>query len=121
DPASKGSKRKSQDEAARISIVIPKKGEGVAAEGDGNTALAPPTKKKRATRGSTGRPLLQGGSAKNTSGGGDGVAQKDAEVVADNVQVPRPFCCPKSKKSKVSPPSFWDVDFNSLGFVEEQF
>ncbi|MCI87490.1 hypothetical protein A2U01_0108774, partial [Trifolium medium] len=53
--------------------------------------------------------------------GNDVVAQEDAEVVADNVQVPRPFCCPKSKKGKVSPPSFWDVDFNSLGFVEEQF
>ncbi|MCI82468.1 hypothetical protein A2U01_0103742, partial [Trifolium medium] len=47
-----------QEEPVRISIEIPKKGEDVAAEGDGNTALALPTKKKRATRGSTGRPLL---------------------------------------------------------------
>ncbi|MCI84848.1 hypothetical protein A2U01_0106126, partial [Trifolium medium] len=34
DPISKGSKRKNQDEAARISIEIPKKGEDVTAEGD---------------------------------------------------------------------------------------
>ncbi|MCI90053.1 hypothetical protein A2U01_0111343, partial [Trifolium medium] len=34
DPTSKGSKRKNPDETARISIEIPKKGEGVAAEGD---------------------------------------------------------------------------------------
>ncbi|MCI74391.1 hypothetical protein A2U01_0095655, partial [Trifolium medium] len=33
DPASKGSKRNSHDETARISIEIPGKGEGVAAEG----------------------------------------------------------------------------------------
>ncbi|MCI67211.1 hypothetical protein A2U01_0088469 [Trifolium medium] len=58
DPASKGSKRKSQDEAAHISIEIPGNGEGVAAEGDGINALALPTKKKRLTRSSTGRPLL---------------------------------------------------------------
>ncbi|MCI56148.1 hypothetical protein A2U01_0077399, partial [Trifolium medium] len=43
------------------------------------------------------------------------------EVVAENLEVPRPVCCKKSKKSKVSPPSFWDADFNSLGFIEEQF
>ncbi|MCI92406.1 hypothetical protein A2U01_0113702, partial [Trifolium medium] len=69
----------------------------------------------RATRSSTGRPLLQGGSAKNLSDGGDGVAQEDAEVSATNIEVPRPVCCPKAKKSKVSPPSFWDMDFDSLG------
>ncbi|MCI81406.1 hypothetical protein A2U01_0102679, partial [Trifolium medium] len=67
------------------------------------------------TRSNTGRVLLQGGSAQNLTAGDDVVAQEDAEVVADNVQAPRPFCCPKSKKSKVPPPSFWDVDFNSLG------
>ncbi|MCI70060.1 hypothetical protein A2U01_0091323, partial [Trifolium medium] len=72
DPASKGSKRKSQDEAARISIEIPRKGEVVAAEGDGINIFAPPTKKKRLTRSSIGCPLLQGGSAKDTSAGGDG-------------------------------------------------
>ncbi|MCI73436.1 hypothetical protein A2U01_0094700, partial [Trifolium medium] len=59
DPTSKGSKRKSQDEAARISIEIPRKGEDVVAEGDETNALAPPTKKKRATRSRTGRALLQ--------------------------------------------------------------
>ncbi|MCI80535.1 hypothetical protein A2U01_0101806, partial [Trifolium medium] len=41
-------------------------GECVAAEVDGINTLVPPTKKKRLTRSSTGRPLLQGGSAKNT-------------------------------------------------------
>ncbi|MCI90554.1 hypothetical protein A2U01_0111847, partial [Trifolium medium] len=69
-------------EAARISIEIPGKGEGVAAEGDRINTLAPPTKKKRLTRSSTGCPLLQGGKAKNTSAGGDGVAQEDVEVSA---------------------------------------
>ncbi|MCI93639.1 hypothetical protein A2U01_0114937, partial [Trifolium medium] len=54
DPTSKGSKRKSQEEAARISIGIPKKGEDVTAEGDETNALVPPTKKKRATRSSAG-------------------------------------------------------------------
>ncbi|MCI52881.1 hypothetical protein A2U01_0074127, partial [Trifolium medium] len=58
DPASKGSKRKSHDQSTRISIEIPRKGEDIAAEGDGNTALTPPAKKKRLTRSSTGRPLL---------------------------------------------------------------
>ncbi|MCI47363.1 hypothetical protein A2U01_0068604, partial [Trifolium medium] len=62
DPTSKGSKKKNQDETARISIEIPKMGEDVAAEGDETSALAPLTKKKRATRSSTGRALLQGGS-----------------------------------------------------------
>ncbi|MCI76097.1 hypothetical protein A2U01_0097366, partial [Trifolium medium] len=76
----------------------PRKGEGVAAEGDGTNTLAPPAKKKRLTRSSAGRPLLQGGSAKNTSAGGDGVAQEDIEVSAANMEVPRPVCCPKAKK-----------------------
>ncbi|MCI72201.1 hypothetical protein A2U01_0093464, partial [Trifolium medium] len=74
DPTSKGSKRKNQDETACISIEIPKKGEDVAAEGDETNTLAPPTKKKRMTRSSTERALLQGGSTKNLSTGGDGVA-----------------------------------------------
>ncbi|MCI75231.1 hypothetical protein A2U01_0096499, partial [Trifolium medium] len=43
------------------------------------------------------------------------------EVSAANVEVPRPVCCPKAKKGKVSSPTFWDMDFDSLGFVEEQF
>ncbi|MCI60774.1 hypothetical protein A2U01_0082030, partial [Trifolium medium] len=34
---------------------------------------------------------------------------------------PRPVYCKKAKKCKVSPLSFWDVDFDSLGFIEEQF
>ncbi|MCI62013.1 hypothetical protein A2U01_0083270, partial [Trifolium medium] len=59
DPTSRGSKRKNQDETAHISIEIPRKGEDVTAEGDENIALAPPTKKKRATRSNTGRSLLQ--------------------------------------------------------------
>ncbi|MCI67009.1 hypothetical protein A2U01_0088267, partial [Trifolium medium] len=45
-------------------------------------------KKKRLTRGSTGRALLQGGSAQNLTSGSDVVAQEDAEVVAENVQAP---------------------------------
>ncbi|MCI97043.1 hypothetical protein A2U01_0118343, partial [Trifolium medium] len=65
------------------------------------------TKKKRATRGGTGRPLLQGGNAKGTSAGGGGVAQEDTEASASNVAIPRPVCCSKAKKSKVSPPTFW--------------
>ncbi|MCI39829.1 hypothetical protein A2U01_0061061, partial [Trifolium medium] len=108
-------------ETARISIEIPKKGDGVAAEGDRINTLALPTKKKRATRSSTGRSLLQGESTKNLSTGGDEVAQEAVEVSAASTEVPRPVCCPKAKKGKVSPLSFWDVDFNSLGFVEEQF
>ncbi|MCI95864.1 hypothetical protein A2U01_0117163, partial [Trifolium medium] len=66
-PASRGSKRKNQDEAARISVEIPKKGEGIVAEGDEVDTLAPPSKKKRGTGSNTGCHLLQGGSAKNTS------------------------------------------------------
>ncbi|MCI81748.1 hypothetical protein A2U01_0103022, partial [Trifolium medium] len=53
---------------------IPKKGEDVAAEGEVDTTVAPLSKKKRATRGGTGRPLLQGGNTKSTSAGGGGVA-----------------------------------------------
>ncbi|MCI96333.1 hypothetical protein A2U01_0117633, partial [Trifolium medium] len=67
-------------------------------------------KKKRATRSNTGRALLQGGSAQNLSAG------SDAEVSAENIEVPRPVCCKKAKKGKVSPPTFWDMDFDSLGF-----
>ncbi|MCI65704.1 hypothetical protein A2U01_0086962, partial [Trifolium medium] len=69
----------------------------------------------------TGRSLLQGGSTQNLTAGDAVVAQETTEVVAENLQIPRPVCCKKSKKGKVSPPSFWDVDFNSLGFIEEQF
>ncbi|MCI89048.1 hypothetical protein A2U01_0110336, partial [Trifolium medium] len=65
--------------------------------------------------GGTGRPLLQGGSAKTTSAGGGGVAQEDTVVSAASVEIPRPVCCSNAKKSKVSPPNFWDVDFDSLG------
>ncbi|MCI56453.1 hypothetical protein A2U01_0077704, partial [Trifolium medium] len=88
---------------------------------DGINTLAPPTKKKRLTRSSAGRPLLQGGSAKDTSTGGDGVAQEGIEASAVTTEVPLPVCCPRAKKGKVLPPTFWDVDFDSLGFVEEQF
>ncbi|MCI49203.1 hypothetical protein A2U01_0070446, partial [Trifolium medium] len=79
------------------------------------------TKKKRLTRSSTGRPLLQGGSVKDTFAGGNGVAQEDVEASAVTIEVPRPICCPKAKKGKVLPPTFWDMDFDSLEFVEEQF
>ncbi|MCI78354.1 hypothetical protein A2U01_0099624, partial [Trifolium medium] len=75
---------------------------GATAESDATDAPPNPIKKKRGTRSSTGRALLQGGSAQNLTAGSDVVAQEDAEVVSDNVQVPRPFCCPKSKKGKVS-------------------
>ncbi|MCI43604.1 hypothetical protein A2U01_0064842, partial [Trifolium medium] len=81
------------------------------AEGDSTDALPNPAKKKRATRNTTGRSLLQGGSTQNLTAGGDAVAEELTEVVAENLQAPRPFCCKKSKKSKVSPPSFWDADF----------
>ncbi|MCI49435.1 hypothetical protein A2U01_0070679, partial [Trifolium medium] len=67
----------------------------------------------------TGRPLLQGGNAKNASAGGDGVAQEGVEVSAVNIEVLRPVCCTKAKKGKVLPPTFWDMDFDSLWFVEE--
>ncbi|MCI88175.1 hypothetical protein A2U01_0109461, partial [Trifolium medium] len=65
--------------------------------------------------------LLQGGSTQNLTAGDAAVAQESSEVIAENLQVPRPVCCKKSKKSKATPPSFWDVDFNFLGFIEEQF
>ncbi|MCI26742.1 hypothetical protein A2U01_0047939, partial [Trifolium medium] len=121
NPTSKGSKRKNQEETTRISIEIAKKGEDATAGGDDTNALVHPTKKKRMTRSNTGCSLLQGGSTQNLAAGDDVVAQEDAEVVAENIEVPRPVCCKKAKKGKVSPPSFWDMNFDSLGFVEEQF
>ncbi|MCI83545.1 hypothetical protein A2U01_0104821, partial [Trifolium medium] len=63
DPTSRGSKRKTPEETSRISIQIPKKGGGATAESDTTDAPPNPMKKKRATRSSTGRALLQGGSA----------------------------------------------------------
>ncbi|MCI38397.1 hypothetical protein A2U01_0059625, partial [Trifolium medium] len=57
DPTFKGSKRKHQDEAARISIEVPRKGEDASAESDETDALVHPAKKKRATRSNTGRSL----------------------------------------------------------------
>ncbi|MCI85691.1 hypothetical protein A2U01_0106970, partial [Trifolium medium] len=65
DPTSKGSKRKNPEETARISIQVPKKGEDAAAGNDAADALLGLTKKKRATRSTTGRSLLQGGSTQN--------------------------------------------------------
>ncbi|MCI40642.1 hypothetical protein A2U01_0061875, partial [Trifolium medium] len=100
DPSSKGSKRKTLEETTRISIQIPKKGGGATAESDETNAPPNPPKKKRGTRSGTGRALLQGGSAQNPTAGSDAVAQKDAEVEVDNVQAPRPFCCPMGKKGK---------------------
>ncbi|MCI62103.1 hypothetical protein A2U01_0083360, partial [Trifolium medium] len=41
------------------------------------------------TRSNTGRTLLQGGNAKNLSARDDVVAEEDAEVVAENIDVPR--------------------------------
>ncbi|MCI49339.1 hypothetical protein A2U01_0070583, partial [Trifolium medium] len=102
-----------------FSIEIPKKGEVATADGDETDASVHPVKKKRATRSNTGCSLLQGGSTQNLAVGGDAIIQESTEVVAENIEVPRPVCCKKSKKGKVSPPSFWDVDFNSLGFIEE--
>ncbi|MCI60718.1 hypothetical protein A2U01_0081974, partial [Trifolium medium] len=75
-----------------------RRGGGATAESDATDAPPNPIEKKRATRSTTGRALLQGGSAQNITSGSDVVAQEDAKVVADNVQAPRPFCCPKSKK-----------------------
>ncbi|MCI80490.1 hypothetical protein A2U01_0101761, partial [Trifolium medium] len=46
---------------------------------------------------------------------GDWVVQEDVGTSAVNIEVPRPVCCPKAKKGKVSPPTFWDMDFDSLG------
>ncbi|MCI66642.1 hypothetical protein A2U01_0087900, partial [Trifolium medium] len=83
----------------RISIQVPKKGEDATAEGDATDALLSPAKKKRATRSSTGRSLLQGRSTQNLTAGGDAVAQELTKVVAENLEVPRPVCCKKSKKS----------------------
>ncbi|MCI84195.1 hypothetical protein A2U01_0105471, partial [Trifolium medium] len=71
-------------------------------------ALVHPAKKKRATRSNTGRSLLQGGSTQNLTDGDASVAQESSEVIAENLQVPRPVCCKKSKKGKATPPSFWD-------------
>ncbi|MCI87885.1 hypothetical protein A2U01_0109170, partial [Trifolium medium] len=51
----------------------------------------------------------------------DGVAQEDVGTSAVSIEVPRPVCCSKDKKSKASPPTFWDMDFDTLGFVEEHF
>ncbi|MCI52815.1 hypothetical protein A2U01_0074061, partial [Trifolium medium] len=96
---------------------IPKKGGGTTAESDATDAPSNLIKKKRATRSHTGRALLQGGSAQNLTAGSDVVAQEDVEVPAVNIEVPRPVCCSKAMKSKVSPPTFWDMDFDSLGFV----
>ncbi|MCI76392.1 hypothetical protein A2U01_0097662, partial [Trifolium medium] len=57
-----------------------------------------------------GRSLLhQGGNNQNLAVGGDTVAQELTEVVAEKFQVPPPVCCKKSRKSKISPPSFWDA------------
>ncbi|MCI90772.1 hypothetical protein A2U01_0112066, partial [Trifolium medium] len=69
--------------------------------GDETDALVHIAKKKRATRSNIGRSLLQGGSAQNLAVGGDAVAQESTEVVAENLEVPRPVCCKKSKKGKV--------------------
>ncbi|MCI47160.1 hypothetical protein A2U01_0068401, partial [Trifolium medium] len=46
DPASKGSKRKNQEEMTHISIEVPNKGEGVIVEGDPSEAPLGPAKKK---------------------------------------------------------------------------
>ncbi|MCI70841.1 hypothetical protein A2U01_0092104, partial [Trifolium medium] len=73
---------------------------GAIAEGDPSEALPGPAKKKRGTRSNTGRTLLQGGSVQNPSAGSDAVAQEDAEVSAENIDVPRPVCCKKAKKGK---------------------
>ncbi|MCI63086.1 hypothetical protein A2U01_0084343, partial [Trifolium medium] len=80
-----------------------------------------PAKKKRATRSNSGRSLLQGESTQNLTAGGAAVALESTKVVAENLEAPRPVCCKKGKKGKVSPLSFWDADFDSLGFIEEQF
>ncbi|MCI86752.1 hypothetical protein A2U01_0108033, partial [Trifolium medium] len=49
-------------------------------------------------RSNPGRSLLQGGSAQNLAAGGDAVAQESTEVIAENLEVPRPVCCKKAKK-----------------------
>ncbi|MCI44414.1 hypothetical protein A2U01_0065653, partial [Trifolium medium] len=99
DPTSKGSKRRNQEETTRISIQVPKQGEDATAEGDATDDLLSPAKKTRVSRSTTGRSLpLQGGNSQNLNAGGDTMAQELAEVVAENLQVPRPVCCKKSKK-----------------------
>ncbi|MCI78922.1 hypothetical protein A2U01_0100193, partial [Trifolium medium] len=75
---------------------IPKKGEDATAGGDDTNTLVHPSKKKRVTRSNTERSLLQGGSTQNLAAGGDVVAREDAEVVAENIEVPRPVCCKKA-------------------------
>ncbi|MCI81438.1 hypothetical protein A2U01_0102711, partial [Trifolium medium] len=45
-------------------------------------------------------------STQNLTSGDDVVAQELTEVVVENLEVRRPVCCKKSKKGKVSPPSF---------------
>ncbi|MCI87167.1 hypothetical protein A2U01_0108448, partial [Trifolium medium] len=57
----------------------PQEGVGATAESDTTDASPNPIKKKRATRSTTGRALLQGGSAQNLTAGSDVVAQEDAE------------------------------------------
>ncbi|MCI51456.1 hypothetical protein A2U01_0072700, partial [Trifolium medium] len=69
DPTSKGSKRKTPEEAARISVQIPKKGDSAIAEKEATDVPLNPAKKKRVTRSNTGRALLQGGSAQNITAG----------------------------------------------------
>ncbi|MCI45195.1 hypothetical protein A2U01_0066434, partial [Trifolium medium] len=90
DPTSKGSKRKNQEETARISIEIPKRGEDATSDDDETDALVHIAKKKRATKSNTGRSLLQGESAQNLAVRVDTVAQESTEVVAENLEVPRP-------------------------------
>ncbi|MCI39152.1 hypothetical protein A2U01_0060383, partial [Trifolium medium] len=84
DPTSKGSKRKTQEETARISIQILKKGEDATAGSAAADALLGPAKKKRTTRSTTGRSLLQGGSTQNLTAGDAAVDQELTEVVAEN-------------------------------------
>ncbi|MCI74032.1 hypothetical protein A2U01_0095296, partial [Trifolium medium] len=77
-----------------ISIEVPKRGESAPAEGDAADDFVNPAKKKRATRSSIGRSqLLQGGNSQSLTAEGDTVAQEHAEVVAEDLQVPRPVCC----------------------------
>ncbi|MCI61116.1 hypothetical protein A2U01_0082372, partial [Trifolium medium] len=88
-------KRKTPEETTRISIQVPKKGEDAAAGNDATDALLGPAKKKRVTRSTTGRSILQGGSTQNLAARGDAVTQESTEVVAENLEVPRPVCCKK--------------------------
>ncbi|MCH84902.1 hypothetical protein A2U01_0005739, partial [Trifolium medium] len=100
DSTSKGAKRKTPEKTVRISIPIPKKGGEVATEGDEVNTLAPPARKKRATRSSSGRALLQGGSAQSPPAGSDAVAPDDAEVVADSAQAPPAFLLSKRQEKQ---------------------